>query len=84
MGDGVGFGQADRAKALRYDTKGLKPVVWESWSSRNGRDDAAGYLGRLVIAGADAPVMALLAAGTILHAGRSPAKGCGRYSLSVK
>ena len=73
----------DRAKQLRYDTKGLKPVVWESWSSRNGRDNAAGYLGRLVIAGADEAAMALLAAGTVLHAGRSPGKGCGRYHLTV-
>ena len=72
----------DVAKALRFDTSGLRPVVWDSFSSRNGRDRAAGYLGRLVIATPDADIMALLAAGTVLSAGRNPAKGCGRFVLA--
>ena len=71
----------DLAKALRFDTGGLRPVVWDQFSSASGHDRAAGYLGRLVIRLPSAPLMALLAAGTVLHAGRSPAKGCGRYTL---
>ena len=71
----------DVAKNLRYGTPGLRPVVWDMYSSRNGRDRAAGYLGRLEIEDPPPTVMALLAAGTVLHAGRSPSKGCGRYDL---
>lgn len=71
----------DRAKALRYHSSDLRPVVWDSFSSHSGRDRAAGYLGRLRIAGADGDVMALLALGTVLHAGGMPSKGCGRYQL---
>lgn len=72
----------DVAKSLRFESSALRPVVWDSYSSVNGRDRAAGYLGRLVIVAPDRDLMALLAAGTILGAGRSPAKGCGRYSLA--
>lgn len=71
----------DRARALNYDCGGLKPVVWDMYSSVNGRVKAAGYAGRLVVSGADDEVLALLATGTVLHAGGAPSKGFGRYDL---
>jgi hypothetical protein len=71
----------DRARSLGYRFGGLRPVVWDTWSSVNGRDRAAGYLGQLEITGTDESVMALLAVGTILHAGGGPSKGYGRYEL---
>jgi hypothetical protein len=71
----------DRARALGYRCGGLQPVVWDTWSSVNGHDRASGYLGQLEITGADEDVMALLAAGTVLHAGGGPSKGYGRYDL---
>lgn len=71
----------DRAKSLRYLSSDLRPVVWDSFSSHSGRDRAAGYLGRLRIIGADEEALALLALGTVLHAGGMPSKGCGRYLL---
>jgi len=72
----------DVARTLRFDTSGLKPVVWDTFSTVNGHARAAGYLGRLAIASPSAPVLALLAVGLVLHAGSSPAKGCGRYTLA--
>lgn len=85
---GIGFtpdlsAWRDRARSLNYRVGGLQPVVWDTWSSVNGRDRAAGYLGRLEITGADEDVLALLALGTVLHAGGSPSKGYGRYELFV-
>lgn len=71
----------DRARALGYRCDGLRAVVWDTYSSVNGRDRAAGYMGRLEMTGADDNVMALLAVGTVLHAGGGPSKGYGRYDL---
>lgn len=71
----------DIAKTVRFDARGLRPVMWDMHSTQNGRDRAAGYIGPLRLTVASPELMALLAAGTVLHAGRSPAKGCGRYEL---
>ena len=71
----------DRARALSYDCNSLRPVTWDMYSSVNGRTKASGYVGRLAVTGADEEVLALLAAGTVLHAGGSVSKGCGRYDL---
>lgn len=67
------------AKSLVYESRALEPVVWDTYSSVNGREKCAGYLGVLEIQSPPDEILPLLAAGTVLHAGRSVSKGCGRF-----
>lgn len=71
----------DRVKPVRFETQDLRPVVWDTYSSRNGRDKAAGYIGTLRIVNPEPSVMAMLRFGTVVHAGRAPAKGYGRFEI---
>ena len=84
---GVGFTPRlgywrDLAKATRIETEGLYPLIWDGFSSVNGREAAAGYLGRLRVAAPPPDLWARLCLGEVLHAGRAAAKGYGRYRLS--
>lgn len=72
----------DLANRTPIDSSGLHPVVWDSFSSINGRDRAAGYMGNLRFVAPTDGLWALLLIGEALHAGGAVAKGYGRYRLS--
>lgn len=74
----------DIAKSTRFDGSEMQVTAWETWSTANGRDRAIGYIGRLRVVTPSDEVTALLAAGTVLHAGSMPSKGYGRYELYVE
>ena len=74
----------DVANATNFNADEMQPATWETWSTANGRDKGAGYLGKLIIAAPTDEVIALLSAGTVLHAGGKPSKGFGHYQLFVE
>lgn len=75
----------DAAAALEHDESALRPVVWNRRSARQGGRaiPMRGLGGTLVLRGALAPFLPLLALGSLTHAGSHAAQGMGKYTLEL-